>query len=52
MTPSSESTKLESAGEFVEYVGAGKLRDKKVFITGGEYVPILSNAPFLFFYCC
>lgn len=38
MAPSSESTKLESEGKFVEYVGSGKLKDKKVLITGGEYV--------------
>jgi hypothetical protein len=36
MMPPSESTKLESAGGFVEYVGSGKLKDKKVLITGGE----------------
>lgn len=42
MTPSSESTKLESSGEFVEYVGSGKLKDKKVLITGGEYVSLFS----------
>jgi hypothetical protein len=36
MNPPSEATKLESAGEFVEYVGCGKLKDKKVLITGGE----------------
>jgi hypothetical protein len=38
MIPPSESTKLESAGEFIEYVGSGKLKDKKVLITGGEWV--------------
>lgn len=37
MKPSSEATKLESSGTFVEYVGSGKLKDKKVLITGGEY---------------
>lgn len=37
MAPSSEATKLESSGAFVEYVGSGKLKDKKVIITGGEY---------------
>jgi hypothetical protein len=36
MQPPSETTKLESAGEFIEYVGSGKLKDKKVLITGGE----------------
>lgn len=39
MQPPSESTRFEEAGRFVEYVGTGKLRDKKVLITGGEYVP-------------
>lgn len=38
MSPPSESTKLESSGETIEYVGSGKLKDKKVLITGGEYV--------------
>jgi hypothetical protein len=38
MAPPSESTKLESSGGMVEYVGSGKLKDKKVLITGGEYV--------------
>jgi hypothetical protein len=38
MVPPSEATKLESKGHFVEYVGSGKLKDKKVLITGGEYV--------------
>jgi hypothetical protein len=38
MNPPSEATKLESKGRFVEYVGSGKLKDKKVLITGGEYV--------------
>ncbi|EEH37707.2 general stress protein [Paracoccidioides lutzii Pb01] len=36
MTPQSESTRLESAGAFVEYVGSDKLKDKKVLITGGD----------------
>lgn len=40
MAPSSEATKLESSGTFVEYVGSGKLKDKKVLITGGEYASI------------
>ncbi|BAE62831.1 unnamed protein product [Aspergillus oryzae RIB40] len=31
-----EATKLESSGTFVEYVGSGKLKDKKVLITGGD----------------
>lgn len=39
MKPPSESTRFEEGGRFVEYVGTGKLRDKKVLITGGEYVP-------------
>ena len=38
MAPASEATKLESSGTFVEYVGSGKLKDKKALITGGEYV--------------
>lgn len=41
MNPPSEATKLESKGRFVEYVGSGKLKDKKVLITGGEYVHYL-----------
>ncbi|KAB8235056.1 oxidoreductase, short-chain dehydrogenase/reductase family [Aspergillus alliaceus] len=36
MVPPSEATKLESNGTFVEYVGSGKLKDKKVLITGGD----------------
>ncbi|KAI9924735.1 hypothetical protein ASPWEDRAFT_172300 [Aspergillus wentii DTO 134E9] len=36
MQPPSESTKLESVGSFVEYAGCGKLKDKKVLITGGD----------------
>ena len=36
MIPPSESTNLESTGQFIEYVGSGKLKDKKVLITGGE----------------
>ncbi|RHZ71421.1 hypothetical protein CDV55_108746 [Aspergillus turcosus] len=36
MNPPSEATKLESKGRFVEYVGSGKLKDKKVLITGGD----------------
>ncbi|KAF3480373.1 general stress protein 39 [Arthroderma uncinatum] len=36
MAPTSESTKLESSGGFVEYVGCNKLKDKKVIITGGD----------------
>lgn len=38
MKPQSESTRLESEGRLVEYVGSGKLKAKKVLITGGEYV--------------
>jgi hypothetical protein len=44
MQPPSESTRFEEAGRFVEYVGTGKLRDKKALITGGEYV--LKSWPF------
>ncbi|KAJ5095689.1 Short-chain dehydrogenase/reductase SDR [Penicillium alfredii] len=36
MAPASESTKLEAEGQFVEYVGSGKLKDKKVLVTGGD----------------
>lgn len=36
MKPMSESTKLEAEGGFVEYKGVGKLKGKKVIITGGE----------------
>ncbi|XRM38042.1 hypothetical protein ABZX51_001481 [Aspergillus tubingensis] len=36
MAPASEATKLESSGTFVEYVGSGKLKDKKALITGGD----------------
>ncbi|KAJ9262057.1 hypothetical protein DTO195F2_3759 [Paecilomyces variotii] len=36
MMPPSEPTKLEDCGDFVEYVGSGKLKDKKVLITGGD----------------
>lgn len=36
MAPTSEATKLEGDGRFVEYKGVGKLKDKKVFITGGD----------------
>lgn len=36
MQPPSEATKLEAGGQFIEYVGCGKLKDKKVLITGGE----------------
>ncbi|KAJ5891267.1 uncharacterized protein N7473_007495 [Penicillium subrubescens] len=32
----SESSKLEGEGDFVEYVGSGKLKGKKVLITGGD----------------
>lgn len=38
MSPTSESTKLEAECRFVEYIGSGKLTDKKVLVTGGEYV--------------
>lgn len=36
MDPTSESTKLEGDGRFVEYKGVGKLTGRKVLITGGE----------------
>jgi len=36
MEPTSESTHLEGAHGFVEYVPAGKLKGKKAFITGGD----------------
>lgn len=36
MDPTSEATKLEGPGRFLEYEGVGKLRGKKVLITGGE----------------
>lgn len=38
MKPTSELTALEGSEGFVEYVGSGKLKGKKVLITGGEYV--------------
>lgn len=41
MAPTSEATKLEGEGGFVEYVGCNKLKDKKALITGGECVPSL-----------
>ncbi|EGD87090.1 hypothetical protein H112_05613 [Trichophyton rubrum D6] len=36
LAPTSESTKLEGAHGFVEYVGSGKLEDKKAIVTGGD----------------
>ncbi|KAI9877090.1 MAG: hypothetical protein M1830_004836 [Pleopsidium flavum] len=36
MNPTSEATKLEGATRFHEYTGVGKLRNKKVLITGGD----------------
>ncbi|RAK97782.1 oxidoreductase, short-chain dehydrogenase/reductase family [Aspergillus ibericus CBS 121593] len=36
MAPASEATKLESSGTFIEYIGSGKLKDKKALITGGD----------------
>lgn len=36
MAPPSEPTKLESCRGFVDYVGSGKLKDKKVIVTGGD----------------
>lgn len=50
MIPPSESTKLEAAGAFVEYVGSGKLKDKKVLITGGELVVSFLNSYLTFHY--
>src|SRR5881275_2358672 len=43
MKPTSESTALEGAEGFVEYVAAGKLKGKKALITGGEYGSRLSS---------
>jgi len=36
MEPSSETTKLEGKGDFVEYLAAGKLKGNKALITGGD----------------
>ncbi|OQE28850.1 hypothetical protein PENSTE_c003G05614 [Penicillium steckii] len=36
MASSSESTKLEHEGAFIEYPGSNKLIDKKVLVTGGD----------------
>jgi len=36
MEPTSEATKLEGEGGFREYKGVGKLKSKKVIITGGD----------------
>lgn len=47
MLPPSESTKLEAERRFVEYIGSGKLTDKKVLITGGEYVLKPRRQPFV-----
>lgn len=38
MCPPSESTKLEAEGSFTEFTGRGRLKGKKVIVTGGEYV--------------
>lgn len=38
MSPASESTKLEAEGSFIEFTGSGRLTDRKVIVTGGEYV--------------
>ena len=38
MAPTSESTALEGDGQFYEYKAAGKLKDCKALITGGESV--------------
>ncbi len=46
MNPSTEATKLEGDGTFVQYKGVGKLNRKSVLITGGEYVsaPIFASS--------
>lgn len=36
MAPTSEPTALEGADTFHEYAAAGKLKDCKALITGGE----------------
>ncbi|KAJ5156145.1 hypothetical protein N7492_008948 [Penicillium capsulatum] len=36
MISASEPSKLEGGGGFVEYAGSGKLKDKKVIVTGGD----------------
>jgi NAD(P)-dependent dehydrogenase (short-subunit alcohol dehydrogenase family) len=36
MDPTSEATKLEGEGRFVEYKGVGKLTGRKALITGGD----------------
>jgi hypothetical protein len=46
MKPASEATKLEGADGFLEYVAAGKLKGKKAFITGGEYVSFPHHCPY------
>lgn len=38
MSPASESKMLEGEGSFIDFVGSGRLKDKKVIVTGGEYV--------------
>lgn len=43
MKPPSESTKLETSEGLVEYVGSGKLKNKKVLITGGEWVHLANT---------
>lgn len=49
----SESSKLEGEGAFVEYVGSGKLKGKKVLVTGGEYDgPQESRETFMIFNIC
>lgn len=42
MASSSEFTKMEYEGSFIEYASSNKLEDNKVLVTGGEYVLILS----------
>lgn len=36
MAPPSEVTRLDGSDGPVEYLGAGKLKNKKALITGGE----------------
>ena len=47
MHPSSESTKLEGAGQAYEYAPAGKLKGCKSLITGGECVSLNPPSPLL-----
>ena len=45
MHPTSESTKLEGAGQAYEYAPAGKLKGCKSLITGGECVSLHPSPP-------